>query len=80
MSDMATGMTLCRQCVVRTEETPGSELCFLCRVRSVAFSFVGGGGYTRHSFHERTNAEARAQILGDRVVGVDVEPASTYGR
>jgi hypothetical protein len=77
---IASGMKLCRECVVRTEETPGSELCFLCRVRSVGFSFVGGGGYTRHSFHERTTAEARAQILGDKVVGVDVVPASDYGR
>ena len=77
---IASGMKLCRECVVRTEETPGSELCFLCRVRSVGFSFVGGGGYTRQSFHERTTAEARAQILGDKVVGVDVVPASDYGR
>lgn len=76
----ASGMTLCATCLVRSEETPGSELCFLCRVRSVGFSFVGGGGYTRASFHERTTSERRAEILGDKVVGVDVEPASNYGR
>jgi hypothetical protein len=45
----------------------------------VGFAFVGGGGYTRAAFHDYTNAERRAEILGDRVVGVDVEPASTYG-
>ena len=76
----AYGMTLCKTCLVRTEETPGSELCFLCRVRSVGFSFVGGGGYTRASFHDSTISEKRAEILGDRVVGVDVVPASDYGQ
>jgi len=59
-------------------ETGRSE-CFNCRVRSVGFAFVGGGGYGRDSFHERTNSERRNEILGDRVLGVDVEPASTYG-
>lgn len=53
--------------------------CFNCRVRSVGFSFVGGGGYTRDSFHDRTISERRNEILGDRVLGVDCEPASTYG-
>jgi hypothetical protein len=49
-------------------------LCFNCRVRTVGFSFVGGGGYTQESFHNSTIAEKRAEILGDRVVGVDCEP------
>jgi hypothetical protein len=53
--------------------------CYRCRVASVGFSFRGGGGYTRDSFHNSTIAEKRAEILGDRVLGVDVEPASTYG-
>ena len=53
--------------------------CFRCRVASVGFSFRGGGGYTRSSFHDYTNAERRAEILGDRVLGVDVEPAHNYG-
>jgi len=72
------GPTLCRQCLVRTAEE-GSEICFLCRVGSVGFSFRGGGGYTKQSFHDSTIAERRAEILGDRVLGVDVEPASNYG-
>ena len=53
--------------------------CFNCRVRTVGFTFVGGGGYTRDNWHDRTIAEKRAEVLGDRVLGVDVEPASTYG-
>ena len=73
------GPTLCRECLVRTAEDNGSETCFLCRVSSVGFSFRGGGGYTQQSFHDYTNAERRSEILGDRVLGVDVEPASTYG-
>lgn len=58
----------------------GRDECFNCRVSSVGFRFVGGGGYGRRSFHDRTTNERRAEILGDRVLGVDVEPASTYGR
>lgn len=58
----------------------GTSTCFNCRVRSVGFSFVGGGGYTRQSFHNHTIAERRREILGDKVVGVDVVPASEYGR
>jgi hypothetical protein len=73
------GPGLCRQCKVRTAEDNGSEICFHCRVATVGFSFQGGGGYTRQSFHDRTIAEKRAEILGDRVLGVDVEPVSTYG-
>jgi len=72
-------MTVCRECVVRVEETPGSALCFLCRMRSIGFTFRGGGGYTRRAFHDSTIAERRADILGDRVLGVDAEPMSTYG-
>ena len=75
------GPTLCRQCLNRVaEEGSPDEICFHCRVASVGFSFVGGGGYTRANFHDSTIAEKRAEILGDRVLGVDVEPASTYGR
>ena len=74
------GPTLCKECHVRVAEDNGSGICFLCRVGSVGFSFRGGGGYTRQSFHDSTISEKRAEILGDRVLGVDVEPASTYGR
>ena len=73
------GPTLCKQCLVRVAEDNGSGICFLCRVSSVGFSFRGGGGYTRQSFHDSTIAEKRAELLGDRVLGVDVEPSSTYG-
>lgn len=68
----------CHTCNKRLPEA-GSQECFNCRVRTVGFSFVGGGGYTRASFHDRTIAEKRAEILGDRVLGVDVEPASNFG-
>ena len=43
-----------------------SDICFRCRVKTVGFSFVGGGGYTRESFHERTTAEfLRENVGGD---------------
>jgi hypothetical protein len=73
------GPTLCKQCLVRTAEDNGSGICFLCRVSSVGFSFVGGGRHGRASFHDSTNTERRAEILGDRVLGVDTEPASNFG-
>jgi hypothetical protein len=69
------GTVTCR-CGKIAEEATG--VCFNCRVRSVGFSFIGGGGYTRNAFHDRTIAEKRAEVLGDRVLGVDVEPASNW--
>jgi hypothetical protein len=39
--------------------------CFVCHVRGIGFTFVGGGGYGRHAFHERTTAEALAEHVGD---------------
>ena len=74
------GPTLCRQCLVRTAEDNGSEICFHCRVASVGFTFSGGGTYGRGTFHDATITEKRAEILGDRVLGVDTEPSSTYGQ
>ena len=66
-------------CGKRSPNEDRSE-CFHCRVASVGFIFVGGGGYTRENLNDATIAEKRADILGDRVLGVDVEPASSdYG-
>jgi len=68
----------CHTCNKRLPEE-GSDECFNCRVSTVGFNFVGGGGYTRKAFHDRTIAEKRTEVLGDSVVGVDVEPASNFG-
>lgn len=54
-------------------------LCFGCRVRTVGFTFSGGGTYGRGSFNDMTIAERRANVLGDRVLGVDAVPSSDYG-
>lgn len=69
---------LCRTCHHKPAEKDALE-CFLCRMRSVGFSFSGGGTYGRARFNDMTISERRAAILGDRVLGVDVEPASTFG-
>jgi hypothetical protein len=71
-------MSKCHRCNKRLPEAD-SDICFHCRVASVGFSFVGGGGYTRQHWNERTVAEKRVEVLGDRVLGVDAEPASTFG-
>ena len=70
-------MTLTCRCGKDAES--GRSECFNCRVRSVGFTFVGGGTYGRANFNDRTISERRNEILGDRVLGVDVEPSSTYG-
>lgn len=69
-------MTRCK-CGKKAEE--GRDECFLCRVSGVAFTFRGGGGYGREAFHNMTNAEKKAEILGDKIVGRDVVPASEFG-
>jgi hypothetical protein len=50
---------------------PGSDECFLCRVRSVGFNFVGGGGYGRETFHERTTAEFINENVPEGAVPVE---------
>lgn len=74
---MPKGPSLCRQCRKRASEQ-NSEICFHCRVASVGFTFRAAG-YGRKAFNESTIAEKRAEILGDKVVGVDVVPASDFG-
>lgn len=69
----------CKSCGKRKVVEPEHDECYRCRVSTIGFKFVGGGGYTRQSFHDYTTAEKRAEILGDKVVGKDVVPASDYG-
>ena len=68
----------CHVCNKRLPEQ-GSTECFHCRVASVGFNFVGGGGYTRKQWNTHTVDEKRQEVLGDRVLGEDTEPASNYG-
>jgi hypothetical protein len=49
----------------------GHDECFLCRVRSVGFSFVGGGGYGRETFAARTNQEFINENVPDGAVPVE---------
>lgn len=69
---------ICTSCCLKDAE-PGSDECFRCRVQTVGFQFRGGGGYTRQMFHEHTIESRRAEILGDRVLGVDAVPSSEFG-
>ena len=71
-------MTLTCRCGKPAE--PERSQCFNCRIRTVGFTYSGGGTYGQARFNEMTIAERRAEIIGDRVVGVDVVPASDYGR
>lgn len=61
----------CKTCDAKEAETGGSE-CFRCRISSVSFRFIGGGGYGRASFVGRTNAEFLNEHVGDiRAPGVE---------
>jgi hypothetical protein len=35
----------------------GWDVCYLCGLRSIGFSWRGGGGVTKEAFHERTIGE-----------------------
>ena len=48
-------MKTCTTC--SREHDRDADLCFGCHIKGVGFSFVGGGGYGRKNFHERTTAE-----------------------
>lgn len=69
----------CKSCGVKPAKPGRNGDCYRCSISGVGISFRGGGGYTRQSFHDYTIAEKRAEILGDRVLGVDVVPSSEYG-
>lgn len=71
-------MSKCVSCRVKPAQE-GHDECFRCRVNGFGLSFVGGGGKTRQTFHDYTIAERQREILGDRVVGKDVVPASDFG-
>lgn len=68
-----------KKCKCGKAAEKGKGECFRCRVGSIGFTFVGGGGYGRKMFSARTNEEKRREVLGDKVVGVDVVPASEFG-
>ena len=52
-------------CKCGKDAEPGREDCFRCRVSSVGFTFIGGGGYGRQNFTERTNGEYLNENVGD---------------
>ena len=69
-------MKICVECGAEfTEDQSSGEHCFKCKLNSVSFNWVGGGGYGREAFHAMTNKEKQAEVLGDNVVGRDVVPA-----
>ena len=57
-------MTQCAQCGGTSSPIRVDGCCFRCHVRSIGFNFVGGGGYGREAFRERTNREFMAEHYG----------------
>jgi hypothetical protein len=71
---------ICTECGIKDAED-GTTTCFRCRVSSVGFSFVGGGGYGRANFVERTNQEYLNENVGDVKQGLSdgvLAPSSDY--
>ena len=66
-------MGTCEDCGERKDNLRDG-VCFRCRVSTVGFTYVGGGGYGREQFHNMTNAEMAREQMGDGVLGVDVQP------
>jgi hypothetical protein len=52
-------------------------VCFRCRVRSVGFTWRGGGQYGRATFNDYTLGEMHRMQVGDAVVGKDIEPKNS---
>lgn len=52
-------------CQCGKDAEPGKVECFRCRVSSVSYRFIGGGGYGRASFVGRTNQEFLNEHVGD---------------
>jgi hypothetical protein len=53
------------RCPCGKDAEPGKEECFRCRVSSVTYRYIGGGGYGRASFAGRTNQEFLNEHVGD---------------
>lgn len=46
-----------------TDEQSSGDTCFKCKVSSVRFGFIGGGGYGRESFHNYSTREIEKEIV-----------------
>jgi len=50
--------------------------CFKCRIQGIRFTFVGGGGYGRETFHNGTTAEFDRSIRdGAKANGIEIDRA-----
>lgn len=63
---------LCPECEKRSV-SGHLKTCYPCHIGSIGFSFVGGGGYGRQAFKERTTNEFLTQFAGDPKNNPNVE-------
>ena len=74
---------ICETCGAKEAEV-GHPECFRCRVASVGFAFVGGGGYGRETFSKRTNYEFLNETIGrdhpERIRRDEVVRSKEFGR
>lgn len=75
---MSDTLTICACGRAFTQEQSSGKWCFRCKLDNLSFSFVGGGGYSRESFHNHTVGEIqREQMRESRAKGYDLEKIST---
>lgn len=74
---------ICESCGHKEAEA-GRRECFRCRVASVGFAFVGGGGYGREAFSSRTTTEFLNETVGfdhgERIRRDEVAHVKEFGR
>lgn len=58
----------------RQQDVEQHGCCFRCKIGGLSFQFVGGGGYGRQNFHDRTTAEVQREIVDSaRKEGRDIQ-------
>lgn len=61
-----------------TEAQSSGEYCFKCKIQGVRFNWVGGGGYGRKAFHEKTFADVHRETHRNAArVGSKIQKVST---
>ena len=61
-----------------TEGESSGTYCFRCKLDGIRFNWVGGGGYGRKAFHDRTHADViREQVEGSKRAGTKISKVST---
>lgn len=63
---------------VFTDDSSSGPTCFPCKLKGIRFNWVGGGGYGRKAFHDKTFADVHRETHRNaKRAGVTLEKVST---